>query len=83
MATNNESINLAQLPATEDDDLLNSELQNPKVNFNPPEISANSSSELISYATVLNDHQLGCSEDNEEDETSLQSASDSDLVRER
>ena len=33
MVVNNESINLSQLPATEDDDLSNSELQNPMVNL--------------------------------------------------
>lgn len=76
MVANDESINLAQLPATEDNDLSISELQSPMVNFNPPEISADSSSVLISYATALNDQ-----EENEEDETSLQSASDSYPVR--
>ena len=71
MVANYELIDMAQLQTTEDD------LSNPMVNFNPPqEISA---SDLIPNA--LNDHHLGCSEDDEEDERSLQSAGDSDLVR--
>ena len=74
MVANYELIDMAQLQTTEDD------LSNPMVNFNPPqEVSADSSSDLIPNA--LNDHHLGCSEDDEEDERSLQSAGDSDLVR--
>ena len=50
------------------------------VDFNPPpEIYADSSSDLIPNA--LNAHHLGYSEDDEEDERSLQLAGDSDLVR--
>ena len=77
---NDESINLAQSQATEDDDRSSSELPNSVVNFNAPQEISADSSELISYDTALNDHQLaiGCSEDDEEDETSL--VSDSDLV---